>query len=322
MKRLAAVAPLLTVLAGCVPGGVVPQQTAIATDTLGLGTQEAPVASDHWWTAFGDPELDRLVAQALANNPTLGEALARLRAAKAGMESANAALYPHLDFDAQEQRDRFSGTYIYPPPYGGSFRWLGTIAADLSWNIDFWGKEAAELDRAKSLQGAAQLDTAAARLAVTGALVQAYIDLDRADRLADIASRTQSERQDTLSLTQRRVKDGLDSEVEEQEAQALLARARENRVAADNDRDIVVHEIAALIGRGADAYPAIGRPAITRDAALALPDSLPADLLGRRPDVLAARARIDAALAGRRSAAAAFYPDVNLAASAGWARSD
>ncbi|MGB8366301.1 MAG: efflux transporter outer membrane subunit [Rhizomicrobium sp.] len=319
MKRVVAAAPLVLFLAGCVPGGVLPQQTAIATDTLGLGTREAPPSSKNWWTAFGDPELDRLVAQALANNPTLGEALARLRAAKADVASANSALYPQLDFDAQEQRTRLSDIYIYPPPYAGTFQWVGTIEANLSWDIDFWGKEATQLDKAKSLQGAARFDAAAARLAVTGALVQAYVDLDRAYRLADIAARTQSERQDTLSLTRRRVKDGLDSQVEEQEAQALLAQARENRAAADSDCEIVMHEIAALIGRGADAYPTIGRPAITLDAALALPDTLPADLLGRRPDVAAAHARIDAALAGRKVAETAFYPDVNLAASAGWA---
>jgi NodT family efflux transporter outer membrane factor (OMF) lipoprotein len=317
VKRFAV--PLLLFVAGCVPGGVVPQQTTIAGNSLGLGTTPAPVSREDWWTAFGDPQLDRLIAQSLAHNPTLGEAVARLRAAKANVGSANSALYPEVDFDAQEQRAHLSHIYIYPPPYAGSFRWLGTIDADLSWNIDFWGKESAELDKAKALQGAAGLDRAAARLAVEGALVQAYIDLDRAYKLADIAARTQSERDDTLALTQRRVGDGLDSQVEEQEAQALAAAARENRIRADDNRDVVVHEIADLIGRGADAYAGISRPAIKLDATLPLPDALPADLLGRRPDVLASRARVAAALAGRKVAEAAFYPDVNLLASAGWA---
>lgn len=319
MKHFGVAAALALIFAGCVPSGVVPQQTAIAPETLGLGTVETPKIDTHWWSAFDDPQLDRLVAQALANNPTLGEAIARLRAAKADVGAANSALYPHLDFDAQEQHDRLSNIYIYPPPYAGTFRWIGTIDTNLTWNIDFWGKEAAQLDKAKALQGAARLDAVAARLAVGGALVQAYVDLDRAYKLADVAAQTERERADTLSLTERRVKDGLDSRVEEQEAQALVAQARENRVRADSARDIVVHEIAALIGRGADAYPTIARPKIALDAALPLPGTLPADLLGRRPDVLAARARIDAAMAGRKVAEAAFYPDVNLAASAGWA---
>jgi outer membrane protein TolC len=99
----------------------------------------------------------------------------------------------------------------------------------------------------------------------------------------------------------------------------LLAQARENRTAADSNRDIIVHEIAALEGHGADAYAKIGRPVLLLDATLPLPERLPADMLARRPDVLAARARIDAALAGRSYAQAGFYPDVDLAASAGWA---
>jgi NodT family efflux transporter outer membrane factor (OMF) lipoprotein len=318
MRRTGAFA-LLLLLGACVPEGVVPQQAEISASTLGLGNALAPSIDAQWWKAFGDPALDTAVAEALAHNPGLGEALARLRAAKASVASANSALYPQVNFDAQENRDRLSDIYLYPPPYAGTFRWLGTIDADLTWNIDFWGKEKDQLDKAKSLRGAAALDAAAARLAIAGAMAQAFIDLDRAWKLADIAERTETERRETLALTLRRVKDGLDSQVEEQEARALLAQARENRTAADSNRDIIVHEIAALEGHGADAYAKIGRPVLSLDATLPLPERLPADMLARRPDVLAARARIDAALAGRSYAQAGFYPDVDLAASAGWA---
>jgi len=319
MRRRLATLPLIALLAGCVPGGIVPQQTEIAGNSIGLGNEPAPAVADDWWIAFGDPRLDALVKQGLSGNPDLGEALARLRAAKAGVEESTSALYPHVDFNGQEQRDRFSDIYIIPPPYAGSDRWIGTIEGDLSWNIDFWGKQAAELDKSRSLQSAARLDAQAARLAVTGAVVQAYIDLDRAYKLADIAALTVHDRQATLALTDRRLHDGLDSKVEEQEALARLAQAREARVLADSNRDIVVHELAALVGRGADAYADIGRPVLMDDAALPLPSALPADLLGRRPDILASRARVEAALAGRKAAKAAFYPDVDLLASAGWA---
>jgi NodT family efflux transporter outer membrane factor (OMF) lipoprotein len=318
IRRGGMIAPLLALLAGCVPN-IVPQQKEIAANTVGLGSEATPKIAADWWVAFGDSQLDRLVTQALADNPGLGEALARLRAAKAGVESADSARYPHVDFNGQEQRDRLSGAYIYPPPYGGTVRWVGTIEADLSWNIDFWGKEASALDKANALRTAARLDADAARLAVTGAVVQAYIDLDQAYALADIADQTVTERQSTLALTERRVHDGLDSQVEQQEAAALLAQAREAKIGADSDRDIVVHEIAALIGHGADVYSGIARPGVKLEAALPLPQTLPADLLARRPDVNAARARIDAAIAGRKVAAAEFYPDVNLLASAGWA---
>jgi NodT family efflux transporter outer membrane factor (OMF) lipoprotein len=319
MKRVAALFPLFLSLAACVPGGVVPQQSEIADSSLGLGASPAPRIPDAWWTGFGDPQLDRLMTEALAGNPSLGMALARLRAAKAGMEEANSTLYPHVDFNAQEERLRFSKTYIIPPPFGGTWQWYGAIEGDLSWNLDFWGKQAAALEKAKDLQSASRLDVEAARLAIAGAVAQSYVDLDRAYKLAGIAAQTEHDRQGTLELTRRRVRDGLDSEVEEQEAEALAAQAREARVRADSVRDIVAHELALLIGRGADAYAGIKRPTLNLDAALPLPTTLPADLLARRPDILAARARIDAALEGRKVAAAAFYPDVNLLATAGWA---
>lgn len=311
--------PLCAVLAACVPSGITPQLKETPAQSLGLGPEAAPEIDAEWWKAFGDPQLDALVETALAKNPTLGEAMARLRAAKAGMEVANSALYPHADFNAQEERERLSGSFYYPPPYGGTVRWVGSIEADLSWNIDFWGKEAAALDKAQSLEDAARLDKEAARLAIESALVQTYVSLDRADRLIDVAADTEADRRNTLALTERRVRDGLDSRVEEQEAEALLAGAREDFRRAQAERDVVVHALAALEGRGAGAYATIGRPTLELDAVLPLPDALPADLLSRRPDVLAARARIDAATAGRAEAKAAFYPDVNLLATAGWA---
>ena len=319
MKRGLGAISFAALLAGCVPGGIVPQQTEISGTSVGLGAAPAPAIEETWWTAFADPGLDRLMTEALRDNPSLGEALARLRAAKAGVEAANATLYPRIDFNGQEQRERFSDIYIYPPPYAGSYRWIGTIEGDLSWNIDFWGKQAAQLDKARALQTAARMDLEAARLAVSGAVFQAYVDLDRAYKLADIAAQTERERSDTLALTERRVRDGLDSKVEEQEALASLAQAREARVSADSDRDVVVHELAALVGRGADVYSAIAQPNLNLQAALPLPATLPADLLSRRPDIIAAQARVYAALEGRKAAKAAFYPDVDLLASVGWA---
>jgi NodT family efflux transporter outer membrane factor (OMF) lipoprotein len=305
MTRRLAILSFAVLLAGCVPGGIVPQQTEISGTSVGLGSAPAPTIDKGWWTAFADPGLDSLMTEALKGNPGLGEAMARLRAAKAGVEAANATLYPRLDFNGQEQRERFSDIYIYPPPYAGSYRWIGTIEGDLSWNIDFWGKQAAQLDKAKALQTASRMDVEAARLALSSAVFQAYVDLDRAYKLADIAAQTE--------------RDGLDSKVEEQEAIALLAQARQARVSADSDRDVVVHELAALAGHGADMYAAIVRPTLNLRAALPLPVMLPADLLSRRPDIIAGQARIYAALEGRKAAKAAFYPDVDLLASVGWA---
>jgi NodT family efflux transporter outer membrane factor (OMF) lipoprotein len=73
-----------------------------------------------------------------------------------------------------------------------------------------------------------------------------------------------------------------------------------------------------LIGEGAQSYERIGKPSLNLETALTIPNDLPADLLGRRPDILAARARVDAATSQRAAARASFYPNINLSAFAGF----
>src|SRR6185312_14343948 len=113
------------------------------------------------------------------------------------------------------------------------------------------------------------------------------------------------------------VQAGLAPRPEQRQAEAALPAARMQRLQAQAESEIAMHRIAALIGLGADAYGEFKRPQLNLDTALPLPEALPADLLARRPDVLASRARVEAALAGRKAAHAAFYPDVNLSALAG-----
>jgi NodT family efflux transporter outer membrane factor (OMF) lipoprotein len=134
----------------------------------------------------------------------------------------------------------------------------------------------------------------------------------------DIAAATVAERADILKLTQGRFKAGLEnaSAVEQAKALLALARADEKRTVAQRDMD--VHAIAVLTGQGAAAYGTITRPAPNLDTALPLPTALPADLLARRPDILAAEARVEAAVKGREAAHADFYPNINLLAFAGF----
>jgi NodT family efflux transporter outer membrane factor (OMF) lipoprotein len=282
-----------------------------------LSAAPTPAIADAWWKAFGDPQLDALVDQALKGSPTLQVALARMREAQAQLSVSRAATYPQLTLDGQEERTHFSSNYIIPPPYAGTMQWYGQVQANLSWSLDLFGKQAAQVDAARSSAEAAALDAEAARLALAGTVTQAYISLDRAYLLADVADETVKQREGVLRLTAGRVNSGLDSKVSDEQAKALLAIAKEDQIRANAARDLAVHQIAALIGRGADAYN-ISRPNLNRSA-LALPAVLPADLLARRADIAAAEARIDAATSGRQAAHQAFYPDINLIGAAGFA---
>jgi NodT family efflux transporter outer membrane factor (OMF) lipoprotein len=254
---------------------------------------------------------------ALANNPSLQAALARIRAAQAELAAARAADYPQITLAGEEQRTLFSNSYGYVAPYAGQWWWAGDLRTHLNWSLDFWGRQAALIDRARGLAQAAGLDAAAARQALAGLFAQTYVALDLAYQNLDVASDTVKERQTILDLTQSRVGAGLENEAALEQARALLAMANIEVRRAEAQRDVAIHAIAALTGQGAAAYPSITRPAGSLGAAPALPETLPADLLARRPDILAARARITAAIRGRDAAHADFYPNINLVAAIG-----
>ncbi|HZQ40338.1 MAG TPA: TolC family protein, partial [Rhizomicrobium sp.] len=94
-----------------------PQVTQVKQDKLGLDGAPAPQVGADWWKAFADPQVDRLAASVLANNPTLAGALARMRAAQAQLAVNQAEDLPQVTLDGSEQRTLFSKDYIIPPPY-------------------------------------------------------------------------------------------------------------------------------------------------------------------------------------------------------------
>ncbi|HEX7114564.1 MAG TPA: efflux transporter outer membrane subunit [Steroidobacter sp.] len=306
------------IIAGCVtPQVEAPRETPLETGELGLAGPSVPIAEERWWEAFADPQLGKLMDEALSSSPTLAQALARVRAAQAEAQAANAASGPSYSITADETWQRFSEHFYIPPPFAGGHFWLGQATANLDWTLDFWGRQQALIAEAASGVLASRLDLEAAKLALTGAVAQAYLDLYRAWELLDIAERLQEENEQLLRLTQGRIKAGLDRALELRTAEARLAQARAGVLQARSARDLALHRLAALVGYGADRYAQIERPRLQLEASLTLPDQLPLDLLGRRPDVLAARARIEAAASAREAARAAFYPDINLKAFVG-----
>jgi NodT family efflux transporter outer membrane factor (OMF) lipoprotein len=318
MKRYVVSLSVTALLAGCaVPPATAPEVTALKADALGLDAAPGPAIEEDWWTAFGDPQLNALVDQAFKGNPSLAAALARIKAAQAEVSDSRASTYPQIVLDGNEQRQRMSANYIIPPPYGGSTQWIGTVQANLSWSLDLFGKHASAVAAAQSSAEAAALDATAARLALAGSVTQAYVALAKAYVLAEVAQDAVTQRQGIFTLTSTRVGSGLETPAAAKLAEAQGAAAQVELVRANALKEIAVHQLAALVGRGADGY-AITRPAL-KATALTLPETLPADLLARRADIAASLARIDAATAGRERARAAFYPDINLMGAAGFA---
>jgi NodT family efflux transporter outer membrane factor (OMF) lipoprotein len=309
-------------IAGCASySGVDPRSSLADPATLAAGetlaAQElAPWPELEWWKRFGDPQLDALVAEGLAGSPGIRLARARVDQALAAAQVARAPLGPQASADGSVNRQRFSENYIFPPPIGGSTYTTTQLALNARYELDFWGKNRSAYAAALGRSRAAQAEAFAARLALSAAIAGTYVQLARSYEQLDIAQRTLNDRQQVQSLTSGRVKAGLDSRLELKQIETSIPAARARIAQTQEEIELARNQLAALLGKGPDRGLAVARPAL-RVAAVALPSRVPAELLGRRPDIVASRMRAEAAASDIASAKAQFYPDINLAALVG-----
>jgi NodT family efflux transporter outer membrane factor (OMF) lipoprotein len=325
VARFAVATAMAALLAACAStSGLAPQASVREGGSLtaeralqDTSVSDAAWPAADWWKSFGDPQLDTLIGEALAASPTLNIAAARTRKALAEADVAHSALAPRIDANASSTRERFSEHGVAPPPLGGSTQTFNVLQATLSWEIDFWGKNRSAYEAALGAARAAEVDAHAARLALSTAIAQAYVGLDRAYLLLDVAQATLAEREQLYALTRDRNAAGLDSRLELKQAEAALPATRELIAQLDEATALARNQIAALLGAGPDRGLAIARPTAVAHATIGVPSKLPAELIGRRPDVIAERWRIEAASKEIASAKAEFYPNVNLLAFVG-----
>ena len=272
-----------------------------------------------WWRAYGDAGLDQLIDEALRNAPSMAEARARIDKARADLGTARAGLFPSLSFNGTAVETKQSYHAGIPPlfvPRGYNDFGQGTL--NFSYEFDFWGKNRAAVAAATSEARAASADAAEARLTLSTAVAGAYADLARLYAERDVAERAAQSRQETLDLVVRRVANGADNRSASQQARAGVATAKANVAEIDEDIGLARNRLAALMGEGPDRGLAIERPGAAMIQAFGLPPSLAADLIGRRPDLVAARWRAEADAKRIGVAKAQFYPDINLVADIGF----
>lgn len=312
MKPILSALAAALVLAGCANfSGIDPQaKLRDAPVPHAAGTPAAPVAAD-WWKEFGDERLSGLIDEALQGNPTLGVAQARMRRAQSVIETARSADSPQLSGELDLQRDRFTEHGLYPAPLAGSIRNTGTLQLNASWELDFFGKNKAALQAALGAARAAEADVAAARIMLASNVARSYFQLVRVQEQLAVARRTLEQRDQQLKLVQQRLQAGLDTNLELRQAEGGLPEARQQIEALVEQAQVAHNALAALVGR--DDVPAVGSmPALRSIPTGAALTALPADLLGRRPDIAAARWRVEAAGQDVKNAKAQFYPNVNL----------
>jgi NodT family efflux transporter outer membrane factor (OMF) lipoprotein len=283
------------------------------------GTQVSDAAwpTEQWWAAFADPQLDALMQEALANAPSIEAADARTRKALAQAGVADAVRKPSVGASAQLAGMQLPET-LAGDEIGGHFNLADVLMLKFAWNPDFWGVSRNKWQAAVGNARANEVDAQAARLALTsnialtyGALAQAFDALDTAK-----AETTRSEA--LVALNQQRIKAGLDNGIALHQNQSAAALARQQTQAAEHQIQQLQNALAALLGAGPDRGASITRPQL-QTPALVIPSDLPSGLLARRPDIVAARWRVEAAQRDVDASKAAFYPSINLSALVGLA---
>jgi NodT family efflux transporter outer membrane factor (OMF) lipoprotein len=317
---------LAAALAGC---AAVPQtgpapKMAHASDFASARSLAAPDADwpqTRWWDAYGDTQLSGLIDEALKNSPTLAQAEARFRSAAAQADVARGALLPTLAANGRVSETEQSLNLGYPPmfrPYlPKGFKSYGKATLDASWDLDLFGKNRAALAAQVSEAAASRADAAQARLMLSVSVAQAYSDLARLGAERDAAAQTVKDRELISGLVAQRLKNGIDTRAELKQAQAATPTSEADLEALDEQILLTRHRLAALLGAGPDRGLDIPMPVPGAVKPFGLPANLQADLIGRRPDIVAARLRLEAAAKRVDVAHAGFYPNINLAASIG-----
>ncbi|WP_165324634.1 efflux transporter outer membrane subunit [Rhizorhabdus phycosphaerae] len=325
-RSLRTLAPLTLVIAlsacAAVPD-LGPRPALRAPDSIAAEQSLATTAAqgwpgDGWWQAFGDPQLDALIREGLNGSPDAAAAAARLRRAEAAVQSAGGALLPSLDAAAEGGWQKQSYNMGFPKEFvPKGWKQRGQASVDLSFDLDLWGKNRATLAAATSEAEAARIEQAQARLTLATSIASAYADLARLYAERDVLAAALELRGATQKLVANRVATGLDTRAELKQADAAVPTAKADLAAVDDMITATRHQLAALVGAGPDRGLAITRPALARLLAPGLPAQTTTELIGRRPDIAAARARAEAAAARIKVARADFYPAVSLSALVG-----
>ena len=328
MRRVALVC---TLLAGCTvgpnyqrPSTPVPPAFAEPAPAATLG--DAKLAS--WWHGFGDPELDKLVNRALAQNLDVETAAARIREARAHELVAGAAALPQVDAQASASRQRISENAIPVPPGAGSsgggntgsFGLPGSefstfrIGFDASWEIDLFGRTRRSVEAARARTGAAIWNRRDVHVSVAAEVANAYLALRTLQQRTAIAEAELARQRRSLRLVGARVRGGLVTGQDLAQQQSQLATAQSAIPPLEAQTQAQIHALGVLIGETPEAVIAELSPTAALPSVPIVPAGLPSDLLRRRPDIRAAERNLHAATAEIGIATADLYPRFSLSA--------
>ncbi|MDC0610777.1 AdeC/AdeK/OprM family multidrug efflux complex outer membrane factor [Vibrio sp.] len=270
-----------------------------------------------WWQQYQDPQLNSLIEKALADSPSIAIAKARLKDAQGIAQQIGAIRKIQLGLNASASESKVSYQYqAYNPP--ANWNDYGSVTLNFSYDLDFWGKNKNAVSAATSDYAAAEAENASARLMISTSIANAYAELARLYLNQDTVSAAVAVRSQTVDLLTRRFNNGL-------ETKGAVSRAKASQASVEaellNIKEMIAlqkNALAALLGDSPDFARSITRPQINLNQVLGLPEDLGIGLLGHRPDITAARWRVESAAQRIGVAEKNFYPDVKLSAFIGY----
>lgn len=309
MKRLS----IITALAATALASAKPDiQSALAFDTP-ESYRDTPAAQPQalpaqWWTLYKDAELNALIEKALLHNQDLSAAGSRVDQARAAVGQVRAGLFPQLNLAGSAQRQKSAFTSGQASDYVN-------LPAQLSFEIDLWGK-LRKSSRAARADADAQSDLyAAAELSLSAQVAEALFALRASKQEERIVADSIVTRREARELAQARLDIGDAAEIDVARANTELATVEADLAAVQQRSSQLQNALAVLVGSVAPEFEAKDNDL---PQAIVLPSDIPSSVLSNRPDVAAAEKSLAAAADRIGVARANFYPSLSLNGSAGW----
>jgi multidrug efflux system outer membrane protein len=318
LKLIPIAGAALALLAGCVH---VPPDTrhaagpdfAKAAVAPGIVLPNDAWPAEDWWRVYGDAQLDALVERALRDAPSLAVAQARVGTAQASVVSERVAQGGRIDLASGVNRQRYSSNGFFPPPLGGAYYNDFSVQARASYDFDWWGKHRSLVAAALGEANASQAEAAQAKQTLAASVAQSYFRLQMLWARRDNVNGLIAVQKALIADREARMVHGLVNQDAVQAARLDLGTLSEQAGRYGTQAAAEREALRALIGGDSGALTNL-KPVLPQPAANTLPHALGLELLARRPDLQAARYRVEAQLGRVAAGEAAFYPDINLMA--------
>ncbi len=305
---------LASLLSGCLLQEEKPDASLDIPDHYVFALPGGGSPASDWWTAFRSSEVNRLAQVTRAANLDLGAAIARINQAVAQEKVAGSTLFPALDGSGNAQRSRSSsfGSHTFQP-----LKNTFSNSLSASYEIDFWGKNAATLSAAQSTTSASRYDAKTVEISALASTLNAYFQILAARERARITGENLASASRILKLINERVAAGTASALDQAQQETTVANLRANIPPLQEQIAQTSASLAVLLGMAPERLESV-QGSLMQIALPRISPGLPADLLLQRPDIAYAEAQLAAAQANVLVARAAFYPSITLTGQGGF----